>query len=107
VTHHQALEGIQTMHMQDVVIKQTEPVRAIGTAPALGTENRSAVFVPLFSQVLAYLKSVGARPGISIAHYEKLTDDGSVVLHVGFDLGTQAVVGTNMGPRPRAVPRVA
>jgi effector-binding domain-containing protein len=86
------------MQLQDVVLKQTEPVRvaeAVGTAPALGTENVSPVFRPLFQEVLAHLRTVGAKPGINIAHYDEPSDDGSVVLHVGFDIGDQDVPGAD------------
>jgi effector-binding domain-containing protein len=82
--------------IQDVVVKQTEPVRvaeAVGTVPAYGHENVSPIFVPLFSEVYAYLNDAGVRPGINIAQYEGPRDDGTLILHVGFDLGAQDVVG--------------
>jgi DNA-binding transcriptional MerR regulator len=96
--HLRALEGRDTVQIHDVVVKQSEPVRiaeAIGFVPAFGYENVSPVFVPLFSEVFAYLKEAGVRPGINIAQYEGPADDGSVVLHVGFDLGAQDVLGND------------
>jgi DNA-binding transcriptional MerR regulator/effector-binding domain-containing protein len=92
--HLHALSGDATVQLQDVVVKRTDPVRvaeAVGHAPGFGTENVSPVFVPLLEQVLADLAGAGARPGIAIAHYEEPADDGSVVLHVGCDIGAQAI----------------
>jgi effector-binding domain-containing protein len=80
------------VQLQDVVTKRTEPVRvaeAVGTAPGVGTETISPIFRTLFQEVLAHLKRGGASPGISIGHYERRADDGSIKLHVGFDLGAQ------------------
>jgi hypothetical protein len=82
--------------IRDVVVKKTEPVRvaeAVSTVPAFGQENVSPVFVPLFTEVYAYLKDAGVRPGINIAQYEAPADDGTVVVHAGFDLGTQEIGG--------------
>ena len=96
--HLQALEGSRAVQIQDVVVKKSEPVRvaeAIGSVPAFGYENVSPVFVPLFSEVFTYPKKAGVRPGINIAQYEELADDGSVVLHVGFNLGAQEVAGSD------------
>jgi effector-binding domain-containing protein len=91
------------VQIRDTVIKRTQPVRvaeAVGTAPAFGTENISPVFTRLLPEVVAHLKAVGARPGISIAHYEVPNDGGVVVLHVGFDVGVQEVAD---GGRVRVV----
>jgi effector-binding domain-containing protein len=41
--------------------------------------------------VRARLRDGGARPGINIARYEGPAEDGSVILHVGFDIGGQDV----------------
>jgi DNA-binding transcriptional MerR regulator/predicted transcriptional regulator YdeE len=92
--HLQALERGQVMELQDVVIKQSEPVRvaeAVGSAPGFGTENISPVFQPLCHQVLAYLERTGVRPGINIGRYEGPAEDGTVTVHVGFDVGAQDV----------------
>jgi DNA-binding transcriptional MerR regulator len=96
--HLRALEGSNTVRLQDVVIKATEPVRiaeAAGTAPAFGTENVGPVFQRLLPQVLAHLNACRARPGISVALYEEPADDGSVVMHVGFDIGAQEVADSD------------
>lgn len=94
--HLRALERGQVMELHDVVIKQSEPVRvaeAAGCAPGFGPENIGPVFRPLFQQVHAYLRDCGARPGINLARYQDPEEDGSVIVHVGFDIGGQDVVG--------------
>jgi DNA-binding transcriptional MerR regulator/effector-binding domain-containing protein len=92
--HLRALEGSITMSSLDVAIKVTEPVRiaeAWAVAPGFGHENLSPVFQRLVPEVLGHLATAGARPGIMIAWYEDPTEDGSVVLHAGFDIGAQSV----------------
>ena len=82
------------MKIQDVVIKQTDPIRlaeAVGTAPGHGPENLGPVFERLLPEVYGYLQQVGAKPGISVAHYEWPADDGSVVAHIGFQIAGQVV----------------
>lgn len=94
--HLRALQRSDTMDVHDVVIKQTQPLRvaeAVGTAPGFGHENLGPVFARLLPEVLAYLGQVGVRPGISIAHYEEPADDGSLVVHAGFDIGDQQLEG--------------
>jgi effector-binding domain-containing protein len=92
--HLRALERGQVMELHDVVIKNSEPVRlaeAVASAPGFGTENIGPVFRPLFQQVRAHLRDAGVRPGINIARYEGPAEDGRVILHVGFDIGSQDV----------------
>jgi effector-binding domain-containing protein len=92
--HLRALEGNDTMDVQDIVIKHTLPLRvaeAVGTAPGFGTENLGPIFGQLLPEVLGHLDGTGARPGISVAHYEELADDGTVVVHAGFDIDDQDV----------------
>jgi DNA-binding transcriptional MerR regulator len=92
--HLRALEGSTTMQIQDIVVKRTESIRvaeAVGTSPGYGSENLGPVFARLLPQVLARLEEVGARPGISVGHYEDQREDGTVVLHAGFDIGDQDV----------------
>lgn len=95
--HLQALEGSSAMPANDVVVKQTQPLRiaeavatAAGFGPLLGD-----VFARLYPTVIAHLTQAGARPGICIAWYEEPSDDGSVVVHAGFDIGTQTVPERN------------
>jgi effector-binding domain-containing protein len=82
------------VRIQDVVIKQTDPMRlaeAVGTAPGYGYQNLGPVFAELLPEVFNHLQLVGANPGISVAHYEDPADDGSIVLHAGFQIGGQEV----------------
>jgi len=92
--HLRALEGSMVMSSLDVVVKSTDPVRigeTSGVAPGFGHENLNPVFHQLVPLVLGHLARAGARPGIMIAWYEEPADDGSVIVHVGFDTGDQAV----------------
>jgi DNA-binding transcriptional MerR regulator/predicted transcriptional regulator YdeE len=92
--HLRALEGRIAMSSLDVAIKTSEPVRiaeACGTAPGFGHENLNPLFHRLVPQVLSHLERAGAKPGIMIAWYEEPADDGSVVLHAGFDLADESV----------------
>jgi effector-binding domain-containing protein len=77
-----------------VVIKTTEPLRIAegsATAPGFGHDNLGPVFQRLIPMVLGHLGQTGARPGIMVAWYEEPADDGSVVLHTGFDIADQDV----------------
>jgi DNA-binding transcriptional MerR regulator len=97
--HLRALERGQVMELHDVVIKHSEPVRlaeAVVSAPGFGTENIGPVFRPLFQQVRTHLRDAGARPGINIARYEGPAEDGSAILHLGFDIGSQDVVADDL-----------
>jgi len=71
--HLRALERGHEMDLRDVVIKLSEPVRVV---EAVGS---------------AYLVNNGVRPGINIGRYEGPSEDGTVTLHVGFDIGGQDV----------------
>jgi DNA-binding transcriptional MerR regulator/predicted transcriptional regulator YdeE len=92
--HLRALEGSIPMSSLDVAIKTTDSVRiaeGAAVAPGFGHENLNPLFRRLVPKVLSHLDDVGARPGIMIAWYEEPSDDGSVVLHAGFDIGDQDV----------------
>ncbi len=92
--HLRALERSTTMQLNDVVIKQSEPIRlaeAVGTAPGYGSDNLGPLFARLLPEVIEHLTRVGAKPGMSVGHYEWPTDDGSVVLHAGFAIGDQDI----------------
>jgi DNA-binding transcriptional MerR regulator len=87
-----ALERGQVMELHGALVKHSEPARiaeAAVSAPGFGPENICPVFRPLFQRVKANLRDRGIRPGINIARYEGPAEDGSVVLHVGFDIGGQ------------------
>src|SRR3984957_10324881 len=97
--HLRALEGSNTMQLQDVVIKQAESIRlaeAVGTAPGYGAENLGPLFTRLIPEVIEHLTRAGVKPGILVGHYEAPLDDGSVVLHAGFDIADQDVPSTEV-----------
>jgi DNA-binding transcriptional MerR regulator len=92
-THLRVLEGSIAMSSLDVAVKTTDPVRiaeATGVAPGFGHDNLNPLFDRLVPEVLGHLARVGAKPGIMIAWYEEPSDDGSVVIHVGFEVGDQS-----------------
>jgi DNA-binding transcriptional MerR regulator/predicted transcriptional regulator YdeE len=92
--HLRALEGRTLMQSPNIVVKITEPLRvaeASATAAGFGHENIGPVFARLIPDVLTRLGQTGARPGPCIAWYEEPNDDGSVVVHAGFEVGDQRV----------------
>jgi DNA-binding transcriptional MerR regulator len=93
-----ALEGSDSVDVQDIVVKHTQPIRiaeAVGTAVGFGNENLGPVFAELLPEVLAELDRAGVRPGISVAHYEDYAEDGTVVVHAGFEIGHHNVAGSD------------
>jgi DNA-binding transcriptional MerR regulator/effector-binding domain-containing protein len=93
--HLRALEWSDSMELQDVVLKQTQPARvACATEGGLTHGDISAAFGRLLPRVLAHLDQAGAKPGISIALYEDdggAVAEGEIVLHAGFAIGDQDV----------------
>jgi effector-binding domain-containing protein len=92
--HLRALEGSISMSSLDVAIKNTDPVRVASasvTAPGFGHDNLNPAFQQLAPLVLGHLDRAGGRPGIMVAWYEEPADDGSVVIHAGFEIGSQSV----------------
>jgi DNA-binding transcriptional MerR regulator len=92
--HLRALERNTEMKTRDIILKTTDPVRvaeATATAPGFGHENLGPVFAQLLPEVLNRLRESGVRPGMSVAWYEEPDDDGTIVVHAGFDIGDQAV----------------
>jgi len=90
--HLRALEGSMSVSTLDVAVKVTEPVRiaeASAVAPGFGHENLGPVFERLVPVVLAHLAVAGVRPGIMIAWYEDPAEDGTIIAHAGFDVGSQ------------------
>jgi effector-binding domain-containing protein len=82
------------MNVQEVVIKRTQPLRvaeACGVAAALDPEHIGPVFLALSPRLIAHLQQVGARPGVLIHYYDEPADDGSVGVHVGYEIGEQPV----------------
>lgn len=93
--HLRALEGNNAMDVQDIVIKQTQPIRvAQAQAEGLTHLDIGPAFGRLLPEVLAHLDAVGAKHGISAAYYEDengTAEEGSIVLHAGFEIGDQEV----------------
>jgi DNA-binding transcriptional MerR regulator len=85
-----ALERSTDVEMLDVVLKQTQPLRiaeASDRAPGFGDALR-----PLFERMWPKVLGRMERPGMPVAYYEDLADDGSVVLHTGFELSDGRVI---------------
>jgi DNA-binding transcriptional MerR regulator len=94
--HLRALEAEAPVPSRDIVLKSTQPLRIAeiaDTAPGFGSENLGPVFMRVMPEVFAHLERADAQPGIMVAWYEELSEDGTVVLHAGFDIGDQAVDG--------------
>lgn len=93
--HLRALEWSDTMDLQDIVIKPTQPIRvAQAAAHGLTHADIGPAFGRLVPQVIAHLEAAGAKPGISVACYEDdggAAPEGEIVLHAGFDIGDQDV----------------
>lgn len=91
--HLRALERSPSMPANDVVIKQTQPLRVAGAtaiAPGFGP-LLGEVFARLYPKVIGHLNQTGAHPGLCVAWYEGPHEDGSVVVHAGFDVDDQTV----------------
>lgn len=93
--HLRALEGSNAVDVQDIVIKQTQPIRiAQAAAEGLTHADIGAAFGRLLPEVLVHLDSAGVRHGISAAYYEDeegTAAEGNIVLHAGFEIGDQDV----------------
>ncbi|MHB1534186.1 MAG: GyrI-like domain-containing protein [Acidimicrobiales bacterium] len=93
--HLRALEGSHTVTLQDIVIKQTQPIRvAQASAGGLSHADIGAAFARLLPQVVAHLEAPGAKPGISIGVYEDdggTVAEGEIALHAGFVIDDQDV----------------
>jgi DNA-binding transcriptional MerR regulator len=101
--HLRAIERSLAMPSLDVIIKTARPVRVAaitGTAPGWGHENIGPVFEQLVPQVLGHLAQKGVEPRMMVAWYEEPADEGSIVLHVGFDIGDQQVDGIDVVELP-------
>ena len=83
------------MDLQDIVIKQTQPIRvAQASAGGLTHADIGAAFGRLLPQVIAHLEAVGAKPGISVGVYDDdggTVPEGELVLRAGFEIGDQGV----------------
>lgn len=98
--HLRALEWSDKVELQEVVVKQTQPIRvALATAGGLTHADIGAAFGRLLPQVQGHLDAAGAEPGISVGIYEDdggTVAEGELVLHAGFEIGDQAVADSEV-----------
>ena len=96
--HLRAIEGSNTVKAQDVVIKETQPLRVAetrGVASALDPEHIGPLFMQLGPRVIGHLHAAGAQPGVLVGYYDEPEEDGSVGVHVAYEIGTQAVLASD------------
>ena len=82
------------MKAQDIVIKQTKPLRiaeAREVAAALDREHIGPVFGRLAPRLAGHIYGAGGRPGMLVGYYDEPDEDGSVGVHVAYEIGDQAV----------------
>jgi DNA-binding transcriptional MerR regulator len=92
--HLRAIEGSNVVNQQDVVVKQTQPLRIAeiwGRASALDPQHIGPLFGDLAPKLAGYLHRAGAQPGTLVGYYDDPDDDGSVGVHVAFDIDRQDV----------------
>ena len=69
--HLRALEWSDVMELQDIVIKQTQPIRvAQASAGGLSHADIGAAFGRLMPEVIAHLEAAGAKPGLGCGSSE-------------------------------------
>jgi hypothetical protein len=74
------------MDMQDVVIKETQPLRIVearGLVAALDPGHIGRVFLALSPKLIDHLQHAGARPGVLVHYYDEPAQVGSFGVHVG------------------------
>ena len=79
---------------EDVVIKETKPVRLAeirAVAAGLAPEHISPVFLRLSPKLISHLRQADARRGMLVQYFDKPEEDGSVGVHVGYEIGQQPV----------------
>jgi DNA-binding transcriptional MerR regulator len=89
-----AIEGSSEVKTQDVVIKETQPLRVVETtkvAGALDPEHIGPVFMELAPRLISHMEGAGATPGMLVGYYDDPAEDGSVGVHVAYEIGDQAV----------------
>jgi effector-binding domain-containing protein len=92
--HLRAIEGSSIMKAQDVVIKDTQPLRvaeAREVAGGLDPEHIGPVFGRLAPKLIGHLRQAGAQPGMLVGYYDEPAEDGSVGVHVAYEIGGQSV----------------
>jgi DNA-binding transcriptional MerR regulator len=92
--HLRAIEGSTMMDPQNIVIKQTQPLRVAetrGTAAGLDPAHIGPLFGELAPKLYGRLSKVGAQPGMLVGYYDDPAEDGSVGVHVAYEIGDQTV----------------
>jgi effector-binding domain-containing protein len=82
------------LSVEDVVIKETMPLRlaeARGVAAGLAPDYIGQVFLALHPKLTDHLRRAGASPGTLVHYYDDPSPDGSVGVHVGYEIGRQPV----------------
>jgi len=85
---------LETVSLQDIVIKHTEPLRVAesrGVAAGLSPEHIGAVFLQLSPRLLGHIQQAGAHPGTLVQYYDEPAGDGSVEVHIAYEIGSQSV----------------
>jgi DNA-binding transcriptional MerR regulator/effector-binding domain-containing protein len=86
------------MRSIDVTLRTADRLRMAatdGVAPGYGHTNLGPVFDDRLPVVWEHLRANNVQPGISCAYFEWPDEDGRVLAHVGFDIGSQTVADTD------------
>ena len=89
-----ALERGELMPTLDVVTKTVDPVRVaetVAVAPGHGYANIHPIFEQRLPAVWTRLVEAGVEPGVCVACFEWPDDEGRIVVHLGFEIGDQAL----------------
>jgi DNA-binding transcriptional MerR regulator/predicted transcriptional regulator YdeE len=92
--HLRAIERNIEMPSTNVVIKKSQPIRIaemFAVAPGAGPANIGPIFGALNPQIIERLGKAGLRPGMCVGYYDEAQDDGSIGVHVGFEIGDQEI----------------
>ena len=76
------------------MIKDTQPLRvaeAREVAGGLDPEHIGPVFERLAPVLIGHLEDAGARSGMLVGYYDEPEEDGSVGVHVAYEIGEQSL----------------
>jgi effector-binding domain-containing protein len=85
--------------LPDVVVVNTAPLRLAESrmiAPGLSPEHIGPVFLALSPGLRDHVRRSGAQPGTLVHYYEPQGRDGSVAVHIGYEIGEQPVPATDL-----------
>jgi len=109
--HLRAIEWSSIVDTQAVVIKHTQPLRVAetwGRAAALDPAHIGPLFGELAPKLIGHLRGAGAQPGMLVGYYDDPEEDGTVGVHVGYEIGDQTVpAGDGIETRELPVVEVA